>query len=51
MQKSNNHKSVTPIPPPLNQRFRRGGIGGKLKRSNLHRIGIINLEYQPYASL
>ena len=24
MQKSNNHKSVAPIPPPLNQRFRRG---------------------------
>lgn len=31
MQKSNNYKSVAPIPPPLNQRFRRGLLGGELK--------------------
>jgi len=30
MQKSNNYKSVAPIPPPLNQRFRRGLLGGEL---------------------
>ncbi|MFK5953465.1 MAG: RRXRR domain-containing protein [Desulfobacterium sp.] len=30
MQKPNNHKSVTPIPPPLNQRFRRGLFGEEL---------------------
>jgi len=30
MQKPNNHKPVAPIPPPLNQRFRRGLLGGEL---------------------
>ena len=34
MQKPNNHKSVTPIPPPLNQRFRRGLLGEELKIPN-----------------
>ena len=32
MQKTDNHKSVTPIPPPLNQRFRRGLLGEELKK-------------------
>ena len=37
MQKPDNRKSVKPIPPPLNQRFRRGIFGEKLNGKGTHR--------------